>query len=471
VTLEETVERYADARPGYVLASYAEVGLPFYRIRLRLQTLERKDLGPLEEFALRAVAADITDSAAVGAALGLEGAVLDAAVVELAEREALLIGATNPSSGGSRLTLTERGKDILTNAQVIVPRERIVDIEYDGLLREPAPFLTGYLEPRELKSAGIREVPPHPAKRPDLDELRDQIDRIEDLIRQLGGGREQVNEVLAVRSIERRLRVFQHAIALVYRAETGRSTQVAFAIDGHLSDRHERVFAESGLGRKFGIAQRGLEPARKLAARVLGEDVVARIDERHISELRHRAALADPTGSQPVPSTAEEEADAARTEFNALPVRPVETYEHPRLLTEALTSTKQRLLLVSPWLKRAVVDKEFVERLDQVLQRGAAVYLGWGMSASETESPDADPDALADLERLATRHTNFHLKRLGRTHAKVLLCDRRYVVVTSFNWLSFRGDPKRTFRDERGTLVAMPEYVDGQFEEWRARFE
>lgn len=93
------------------------------------------------------------------------------------------------------------------------------------------------------------------------------------------------------------------------------------------------------------------------------------------------------------------------------------------------------------------------------------------MSASETDRPDADPEALADLERLVRRHPSFHLKRLGRTHAKVLLSDRRYVIVTSFNWLSFRGDPKRTFRDERGTLVALPEYVDGQFNDWRARFD
>jgi phosphatidylserine/phosphatidylglycerophosphate/cardiolipin synthase-like enzyme len=62
------------------------------------------------------------------------------------------------------------------------------------------------------------------------------------------------------------------------------------------------------------------------------------------------------------------------------------------------------------------------------------------------------------------------VRRLGNTHAKVLISDDRYIIVTSFNWLSFRGDPKRTFRDERGTLVSRAEYVEQQSKSWLARF-
>lgn len=39
---------------------------------------------------------------------------------------------------------------------------------------------------------------------------------------------------------------------------------------------------------------------------------------------------------------------------------------------------------------------------------------------------------------------------LGNTHEKVLLVDGKYVVITSFNWLSFKGDPNRGFRQETG---------------------
>jgi hypothetical protein len=71
VTIEEVVERFSKARPGYVLASYGEVGLPFYRLRLRLAVLEHKDLPPIQEFVLRSVAAGLVEPGPIGKALGL----------------------------------------------------------------------------------------------------------------------------------------------------------------------------------------------------------------------------------------------------------------------------------------------------------------------------------------------------------------------------------------------------------------
>jgi len=52
------------------------------------------------------------------------------------------------------------------------------------------------------------------------------------------------------------------------------------------------------------------------------------------------------------------------------------------------------------------------------------------------------------------------LRRFGDSHAKVLIADSDFAVVTSFNWLSFLGDPSRTFRDERGMLVRRTDIVD-----------
>ncbi|NLA96488.1 MAG: hypothetical protein GX838_06575, partial [Clostridiaceae bacterium] len=68
---------------------------------------------------------------------------------------------------------------------------------------------------------------------------------------------------------------------------------------------------------------------------------------------------------------------------------------------------------------------------------------------------ERDPDRLAreSLEALAKAFDNFRLVRKGNTPAKVLLVDAAYFVTTSFNWLSFRGDPNQPMREEEGTLV------------------
>jgi hypothetical protein len=61
--------------------------------------------------------------------------------------------------------------------------------------------------------------------------------------------------------------------------------------------------------------------------------------------------------------------------------------------------------------------------------------------------------------------------RLGDTHAKILIKDSDFYAVTSFNWLSFKGDPNRTFRDEQGVLLQEPGLVDQKFNELIVRFD
>jgi len=50
-----------------------------------------------------------------------------------------------------------------------------------------------------------------------------------------------------------------------------------------------------------------------------------------------------------------------------------------------------------------------------------------------------------------------------------LVADERFVVVTSFNWLSFRGDPDKPFRDERGLLVTDSAIVEQLYVDFERR--
>jgi hypothetical protein len=69
-----------------------------------------------------------------------------------------------------------------------------------------------------------------------------------------------------------------------------------------------------------------------------------------------------------------------------------------------------------------------------LLRNGVDVYFGYGFGETETQD---DSDAVKALTRLAEEHPNFVFRRFGDTHAKVLICDDSYAIVTSFNWLSF----------------------------------
>ena len=55
--------------------------------------------------------------------------------------------------------------------------------------------------------------------------------------------------------------------------------------------------------------------------------------------------------------------------------------------------------------------------------------------------------------------------RLQNTHAKILIFDGLWIT-TSFNWLSFKGDPNRTYRMEEGTLVQIQSEVDKAYRQY-----
>ncbi|MCZ7537152.1 MAG: hypothetical protein M5T61_15455 [Acidimicrobiia bacterium] len=96
------------------------------------------------------------------------------------------------------------------------------------------------------------------------------------------------------------------------------------------------------------------------------------------------------------------------------------------------------------------------------------MHIGYGIKRADVEGHDAD--ALARLTKLASEVQKLTLTELGDTHAKILIWDTE-MVVTSFNWLSFRGDRGRKFRQEEGTLIRHKEYVDAEYERHRDRIE
>jgi phosphatidylserine/phosphatidylglycerophosphate/cardiolipin synthase-like enzyme len=115
-----------------------------------------------------------------------------------------------------------------------------------------------------------------------------------------------------------------------------------------------------------------------------------------------------------------------------------------------------------------VVDDEFLALLRSALERGVQVLIGYGLGDVD-RMPERDIRALDRLRSLEPEFANLTLSELGDTHAKVLVVDERFVVVTSFNWLSFRGDPDKPFRDERGLLVTDSAIVEQLFSDFAGR--
>lgn len=479
---EEVARRHA-SQPGLRLLTYREVGLPFWEVPIDCRVLARKPLPALEEFVLRCVAAELRRDEEIGAFLGLSPALVAAIMARLLHAGHIVPISAIPTQVA--YALTARGQSALSDAAVIVAEQRRIELAYDGLLRRFALVEEDQRwRPRDLRDEGILEIPAFPADPPEVGpsdtpavaKLLADLPRLHD------------HELLSVLGVAgRREKFFLRGVALVFESvDTPGDFAVKFALDGRLSDAHGHAFARAEGQRKMGIVG-SLRNSGVAPESILSPDVLAdRSDEPEVAALRRateslrsRVAEAEERAASLVEGQSrdvlvqhaedlQERLDAAEAALSRVPARLLEVHEHPGLLAEALATAKERLLIVSPWIRAAVVDDLFLSSLTSALERGVSVRIAYGIDQQKATQVE-DGEAEGALGDLAARYANFCLVRLGDTHAKVLLVDSRFVVVTSFNWLSFRGDPRRPFRDERGTLVAIPDEIDRIYEDYMQR--
>ncbi|WP_226697100.1 phospholipase D-like domain-containing protein [Qipengyuania flava] len=447
MTPEEIAQEYDD-RAGFSLVDYMEVGLPVFRLVSIVLTLQPKAYSPIEEFVLRSVEAGLADPADIAGFLGIADTVVEGAASSLYQGDEL-----NVLQDGS-LALTPKSKEILSHERLIVPRDQSLVFFYDGLTKRPIGF-DEYrtVPPKYLRDRGQREIRAFPAKRPKPDDIDPHA--LRQAFSNRSRGSEPSVQLLQVKSIERAFMNFIPATALIYRAANNNSVQVGFAIDGRLSVEHEAAFAACGGPKRLGIEEAILKPKSERDVSGLKLPIGPRSAPQKSADL-HRGKAIDGFISRA--------SQDSSTQISNDDVQLVSVYEHPPLLADALETSKDRLIIISPWITEAVVDREFIRKLRSLLANGVNVFIGYGLGNDERPNR-----AINELRSIARSNEQLTFTHLGDTHAKILIKDGDWLVTSSFNWLSFKGDPRRTFREEWGTWVAIPQEVEKAAQRFLAR--
>lgn len=493
--IDPAVIRRHDARPGFDLVSYREVALPLFAVKLDVLVLDEKPLPPIQEFVLRAVDVGLTDVVAISGLLGIEERVTVKAAAELTHSDDVVLSGGRDEDRSHRLTLTQKGSETLVASKVVQPVETEVTVFVDGLTRRVLAASRQRLQAFAMRYAeerGLTEVPPHPRRKPPFEEIPPEI--VADVVAEEGVGRRLKREVIGIVGMGNTRTFGRAALALAYRSQTSSETLVSFVIDGEASEEHDAAFSRAQRFSARKLFPDDWETAMQVISEELSAEVIklaAPVEESsRIVRLRSEAAqesqeagaalLQSPLAGEAALQKKLEEAEQRERDLlgalESLSVRHLSVFEHPQYLHDAFETARTRILIVPPWIRSEVVDSQFISRLRKSLDRHVEVYLGYGFGddRQDRRHPKAvarDRAAEAELRRVAAQYSNFHLSNFGDTHAKVLVCDSRFSIVTSFNWLSFRGDKHLRFRDERGMYIGIPEHVDALFEEYAARFD
>ncbi|MFE0030226.1 phospholipase D-like domain-containing protein [[Kitasatospora] papulosa] len=443
--------RYHQARPGLDLVAIVDAGLPVSLITADVLAQERKDLPLLDEFLLRLVNDGVSSETAITGLLGLPDRMVTQTLAQQFSQDYLAYGLPRPGAEPKSrpLLLTRRGEQAARDHAAIAPARVNQRIVYDQLLRKVRPYERNILRPRgQAEEEGVLLLPAAhqgPIATGDI-----SADDINTLLRESGNSR---RDVLLIKNLTQdKARRVMPAKVLVYADADRSDIQLGIVVDGELSHPHELALISQGGAKALGITvesapeRPALEPALEQARTALPDTT------QHRSE---QAAI-HLSGPGPVP----QQQNSAGQVAPAHEIRAIGVFEHPDLLDRALTQARKRLLIISPWIKKAIITTEFLSKLETRLQRGVTVHIAYGYEDVDTKS---DPLAIRRLENLAARYKEkFVFSRLKSTHAKVLVFDDTWVT-TSFNWLSFKGDRDRTYRMEEGTLVHDKQVTDPHY--------
>lgn len=478
---EDILEACAYARPGYTLAAFKEAALPVYQLTTRVITLERKQISPIEEACLKSVDAGLDNPDDIRKFLGLPMQVVKGVLVSLNSREQ--INYIRPvGSDRARVILTSRGRLAIEQAEIIEPDERLVKITFDPHLKRVVYLQSAALfRPKEVRDNGWLEIPLCGAKRPEVEDI--PLADIDKAIRKLGRGHEEVRELLSIRRVERRELLFVSCVALFYRSNDHKEVHVGFYKDEGFAVEHENAFAAvdgpTAIGAMHVLQPQQLpriDEASTLVRQALATEAEVEAIEQ-IIVAASSANIEQERGSRGIENASissgevqmQQEAERAKEQLRRLTQRLLRCHEHPKFLRDAITKASKRLLIIAPWIRHQVVDSIFVSCLEALLRNGVEIYIGYGISdegpVKDQGKPQITPQAKVELEKLQTRFDNLTWKFVGNTHRKMMVCDDRFAIITSFNWLSFRGDPRGKARDEGGYLFSEPSAVEEIFQD------
>jgi KaiC/GvpD/RAD55 family RecA-like ATPase len=110
--------------------------------------------------------------------------------------------------------------------------------------------------------------------------------------------------------------------------------------------------------------------------------------------------------------------------------------DHLEILEKALREAKEELYVVVPEIRGQAAQK-FNQDVEAALKRGISVTVIYGSNKRSNEDKEEPLDE-KELKDLFNKHKCariFHLKGQG-TNERILICDTKFAVVGSWNWLS-----------------------------------
>jgi hypothetical protein len=469
-----------------------EAAIPLAFLDILVEALETQKLNSFESYFLHALAKNVRTLSEIAWLYGLEERDLYASGANLLRYGYIWEGTPKPE-GGRPLSLTEKGEQVVrTQKTPPVPVRRNAHLHFNLLTWSPMPLeKQSALSADQMTAEGLCILPSQRPEQPTLVDLTPE--KIAAVLREVPFfNNKQILDLLA---LERSRAEYLAPVQVVYQSE---QRHLAVFRRGLILRNESDVlqrFLETG---KFHLPDDAisLTPQTPLVSLSLpepltttvsllstNETTVRRVEVELQEQKSQRGATKDKQEREQMEqrirdlevsqSSLQEESRILRQRLEQQQGSFLKTEEHRAFLEQALGEVKEEIIIISPWLNRRTCDDALCQCIAQAAKRGVRVRIGYGIN-EQPGSLDAGRNrsnaqrVIRALQEAMTQEGAvaglLDIQRVSDTHEKILVCDRRYGVLGSFNWLSYRGELDRQYRSET-SLVLRDRHTVSRF--WR----
>ena len=164
------------------------------------------------------------------------------------------------------------------------------------------------------------------------------------------------------------------------------------------------------------------------------------------------------------------------TEKKDTEVQTLSVWETQEKFAEALSTVKSKILIESPWIKRATL--KYIKPIEKALQRNIDIVILYGIESND-EHHYGTIEKLRNLKIKFQKNFHFihlptHFEKIGNskmtgTHRKLIIKDNDYYINGSFNFLSFNKEQGQKIANEESTLI--PQNVEMKWENTLKEYE
>lgn len=122
----------------------------------------------------------------------------------------------------------------------------------------------------------------------------------------------------------------------------------------------------------------------------------------------------------------------------------LQNQEIKKMFLQTFLIAEHEIDIISPWMNGSVVNGSLINLMDSALRKGVKIRIIYGLAPSDNEydmvrSNRSDGIAALLTEKFRSYGKHFAVKR-NNIHYKLVLCDEKFKLEGSYNYLSFTGD-------------------------------